>query len=1715
MSTPSFPFKLPRPLVADFIAPGTIASGTTVHEPTLNFTVIIPHLDAAPVVLAPEPYITVPVPLLGPGTTVHEPTVASTYSIVLPSINVGYEVGTSIGFTGGTEQISIGDVDNMHGDITVEMWIQPFSLDVRMNPIQKLYWGEFAITVNVGGGISMYQGEGTGTSDWEGWSAVGQPLSIGEWTHLVYTREGQDARLYINGSLNAGPYTFTKVAVNTASPVIIGDGYTDGWDGLIDDVALYTSALTSTQVSDHYNAKLQGDYDAEVSSDSPEAWLKLNESSGSSFTDSSGNSWTGTLTGTVDYSQTPHTSAEQVYEPTLALSYTTFVPLLDAGPALFNHTITRTGVSVEVPHLDASPTIHEPTVAKGAVTVTPPDIDASPTLYEPTLATTVDVPIPAIASTVTLFAPSVKQNVHTPIINVGSVYEPTVAATVDVPMQTLGAGPTVHEPTIDPTFTVLPNHIGSTLIVHEPTVIPDQFVTVGLLDSSVTVFAPDLDLALFVPSLDASATLHEPTQKSTYYVGDRYLDMTDDEYSTQVWADEINLLNSTAAHSYVALGWESAYQATNIQQVAVTGAFGGYVTEWESTGAGQIQPLNNQQWAVSEGDTVRQFIKIRQTVAVGGTPVTDYRMSGQWLDSNEDHLAWTTQQTPGGGTMDLTGGGWEEGYFTHTAPANAAWFRWDSGYYLIESGDKFQIDTAGLYINSTKTTFVPSTRVEGELYVEARLRLDDWSSAETSYQQILHRFGGGNNGYVLYMTSGAGILLGTYDGGFDHVLEDGAANTLVDGEEYIIAGWVDPSSGDYAFYQDGNEVASGTDTPNPWTIGYSTPVRTTVARDIKGGHIYWVRVYDGDTSGPIVIEFNADDIPVGVVEDGYTWTDSLGHDWEANVVTALAVDYAMPRINASATFYEPTLATTATITVPAIPSGHIVHEPTVAKAAYPITPPVIVNTTTVHEPTVAPQEVTVTPDVINIGTIHEPTLNHALTIPHIPATTVVHEPAQVWLRIFIDHLDSTIAVFEPAASTTAFPPLIDASPTLYDPTLTTTVTRVIDQTIDASPTVHQPQIAVAVKVPLLANGLTVHQPTALKADYIISPPFLNVGPAIYNPGVDKSGQIAPPTLLVGTIHEPTITTGQVEVSPALLTPTPVLHEPTVATTFASAIPSIPAGTQLHEPTIAITVRVPHIAATTAVYEPTSSSTVHMPLLDASALLHDPTVAATIDAPIGHIPSTVAVYEPNLVTVISPATLSIGVVHEPVAFSTITVTVPTIAATTQVFEPTLTLPVYPVAVPNIDASPTLHEFQVNKNIDVPLLSVGVVHTPGTDTAGTVSPEWIDAAPTVHQPTVATTYEVRPGVISAGPQVHEPTLNLRIFIPLLDASPFIFEVKTITTVHTQLIPSTVVVYAPNVEKSYTISLSPVPGSATVYEPIAGFFSVVSPNTLSVPQTLHEPTVVPQGVSVVVPLLDIPITVHEPRSQTEIDVPHIDATISVSEPSVYQRVRMPHIDASIAVFDPQADASYTIVVEPLTGVATVHQPSLDNFEEVFVDHIDVSAQVFEPSVSASYAVTVPTIYPTTVYQPQVIAEGTFVVVPILNAGPTIHAPEVLYVVFVPHIAAPITVHTPNAYAYKTVEVPHLDGIATIHEPTLFRGVKLIKLPLVALNIQVYEPRMQGGITIPTLPGGTVVYGPKVTLEAALEIIGFNVGIRQDKEADVGLRTDLSQSLLLKNKV
>jgi fibronectin-binding autotransporter adhesin len=145
---------------------------------------------------------------------------------------------------------------NFSGPITMEAWVQ--STNTTQGPadiIGKGYdsaqtYDELVLRAN--SGVNYFGGSYNNVNGGGGASGSQQTTN---WTYLVSTYDGTNWNLYVNSKL-VGQGSDAVGAINFSDPWRIGTGSADGtsryFNGNISEVALYTNALTPSQVLNHF-----------------------------------------------------------------------------------------------------------------------------------------------------------------------------------------------------------------------------------------------------------------------------------------------------------------------------------------------------------------------------------------------------------------------------------------------------------------------------------------------------------------------------------------------------------------------------------------------------------------------------------------------------------------------------------------------------------------------------------------------------------------------------------------------------------------------------------------------------------------------------------------------------------------------------------------------------------------------------------------------------------------------------------------------------------------------------------------------------------------------------------------------------------------------------------------------------------------------------------------------------------------------------------------------------------------------------------------------------------------------------------------------------------------------------------------------------------------------------------------------------------------------
>lgn len=167
------------------------------------------------------------------------------------------------GFT-GDGSLSAGDVYDFAAgsSFSLELWLRPEA--GAFSRYGRALAKETGTSGTRSGWLLLVHPNGLlGYEQWNAGNNVaglGAPalLSADKWYHVVVTYDGVALRLYVDGAQVATATPSAALPDTTAALRLGGTDYENGgsrWVGGLDEVAVYTSALTPAQVSAHYDAR--------------------------------------------------------------------------------------------------------------------------------------------------------------------------------------------------------------------------------------------------------------------------------------------------------------------------------------------------------------------------------------------------------------------------------------------------------------------------------------------------------------------------------------------------------------------------------------------------------------------------------------------------------------------------------------------------------------------------------------------------------------------------------------------------------------------------------------------------------------------------------------------------------------------------------------------------------------------------------------------------------------------------------------------------------------------------------------------------------------------------------------------------------------------------------------------------------------------------------------------------------------------------------------------------------------------------------------------------------------------------------------------------------------------------------------------------------------------------------------------------------------------
>jgi concanavalin A-like lectin/glucanase superfamily protein len=184
--------------------------------------------------------------------------------------------------------LSLGDAN---GAFSLEAWVNPRAYTTGYGsgvvhkgssgdgvPEHEVNPGPYRLTIRSTGRVNFaFQHSSSSSHEITTDDNADGKVPLNSWSHIAAVYDGTTMSIYINGVLRKTGSAPNRPLANI-KPVWIGARYDGGhrFNGLLDEVALYSKALTQGQVQAHYNARSSG-YFLAVALDGPVAYYRLND----------------------------------------------------------------------------------------------------------------------------------------------------------------------------------------------------------------------------------------------------------------------------------------------------------------------------------------------------------------------------------------------------------------------------------------------------------------------------------------------------------------------------------------------------------------------------------------------------------------------------------------------------------------------------------------------------------------------------------------------------------------------------------------------------------------------------------------------------------------------------------------------------------------------------------------------------------------------------------------------------------------------------------------------------------------------------------------------------------------------------------------------------------------------------------------------------------------------------------------------------------------------------------------------------------------------------------------------------------------------------------------------------------------------------------------------------------------------------------------------
>ena len=168
----------------------------------------------------------------------------------LANVNNGAFIGDGVSYAEVADAASL----DITSTITLEAWVRPFTVATAQTIIGK----NSAYALNITSGAKLQFQRWSGTTS--GTLASSTSLVANAWRHVAITYNGTTTLIYINGVLDTTSTAISGAIDTTSTAVLLGalTTTTQQFSGYIDNVRIYSAALTAAQIAGNYKAEKGG-----------------------------------------------------------------------------------------------------------------------------------------------------------------------------------------------------------------------------------------------------------------------------------------------------------------------------------------------------------------------------------------------------------------------------------------------------------------------------------------------------------------------------------------------------------------------------------------------------------------------------------------------------------------------------------------------------------------------------------------------------------------------------------------------------------------------------------------------------------------------------------------------------------------------------------------------------------------------------------------------------------------------------------------------------------------------------------------------------------------------------------------------------------------------------------------------------------------------------------------------------------------------------------------------------------------------------------------------------------------------------------------------------------------------------------------------------------------------------------------------------------------